>query len=114
DRTALEQAVRGRTAAKAVLVLKIVRRAGEVRGDGRLQRCEVIDVHPVQPIVRLADTGGAADPDERAPARRAVELVSAQVPLPQAVVGRVGYQREALFASFELMLRAPRHRHVAP
>ena len=85
----------------AVLVLKMRRRARQVRFQRFLQRRRILWMHAVEPFLGTSDARFAGKADDFAPPRREVELLRAKIPLPPSVVRALGRQREALFAALQ-------------
>ena len=110
--------------AHPVLVVEGGGAAFQVGGDGRAQRRRVLRVHPLQPVGGRAQERGLQR-EQVAPGRREVELVLAQVPVPDHVEAGFHRERKPLLALAELDVLLhrlglvadhrgdPRHRPVA-
>ena len=106
DAAAQEAAVAAVLVPDAVLVLEHLRRADEVRLQRGIETGEIVGMDTVQPFRRAAARGVRGQPDHRAPARRDVELLRLQVPLPESVVGSLGGERQTFAAAPQLVLGA--------
>ncbi len=79
-----------------VLVLEVLERAGHVRVERLRERGAVVLVHAAEPLAgRVADLGVVVA-EHLLPARREVEAVGADVPVPEALVGALERERVAL------------------
>ncbi len=100
--------------ADPVLVLKVIRLAGEMRLERLLERNDVVSMDTVHPFLGTTDAGGRGQAHHRLPSAREVELLAPKIPLPQPVVRAFRREREPLFASLECVLRARSLRDVMP
>jgi hypothetical protein len=103
-----------------VLVMKMVRLAGDVRFERILERRDVVGVDAAHPFVEVSNARERRQTDHRAPAAREVALLGTNVELPQAVVRAFCREREAFFAAPERVFSArllgdvaPQQRHAA-
>ena len=92
--------------ADPVLVLKVIRLAGEMRLERLLERNDVVSMDAVHPFLGATDAGGRGQAEHRPPSAREVELLAPKIPLPQPVIRAFRREREPLFASLES--RVPR------
>ena len=100
--------------ADPVLVLKVIRLAGEMRLERLLERSDVVGMDAVHPFLGTADAGGRRQANHRPPSAREVELLGPKIPLPQPVVRAFRREREPLFASLERVFRARSLGDVVP
>ena len=82
----------------AVLALEMAGMPVEMLLQVGLQAGSVVLMHAVKPDFRRIDHGAVLDAQHRFPARRIIDAVGAQVPVPQAVVGGARGQRVARLA----------------
>ena len=104
DAAAQEAAIAAVLVADAVLVLEHLRLPGEMRFELLAEIDDVVGMHALEPGLRPSSARLRREPDHRPPAARDVELLRLQVPLPEAVVGPFGSQRQPLTGAFELVL----------
>ena len=88
-----------------VLVLEVVAGAGQVGLERLRERGAVVGMHAAEPLAAGVAELGLGVAEHLLPARREVQAVAADVPVPQAVVGALHRQRVAL-----LGLGEPRQR----
>ena len=79
-----------------VLVLEVVRRAGQVRVERLRERGAVVGVHAPEPLAAGVAELGLGVAEHRLPARGEVQPVLSHVPVPQAVVRALERERVAL------------------
>ena len=79
-----------------VLVLEVVRRAGQVGVERLRERGAVVRVHAPEPLAAGVAELGLRVAEHRLPARGEVQPVLAHVPVPQPVVGALERERVAL------------------
>ena len=106
DAAAQEPPVGAVLVADPVLVLKVIRLAGEMRLERLLERRDVVGMDAVDPFLGTADAVGRRQAEHRPPSARDVELLAPKIPFPQPVVRAFGREREPLFASLERLFRA--------
>ena len=114
DTAAQEPPVGAVLVADPVLVLKVIRLAGEMRLERLLERHDVVGMDAVHPFLGTTDAGGRGQAEHRPPSAREVELLAPEIPLPQPVIRAFRREREPLFASLERVFRARSLRDVMP
>ena len=115
DTAAQEPPVGAVLVADPVLVLKVIRLAGEMRLERRLERDAMSSAwtRSIHSSGRT-DAGGRGQAEHRPPSAREVELLAPKIPLPQPVIRAFRGEREPLFASLERVFRARSLRDVMP
>src|SRR5262245_26545164 len=84
--------------AQSMLAVEVSRSAGTMAGNGLSNARPVVLMQPVQPLVWRHTDFCVFVPEHRLPARRPVDLVRCQVPIPQSIVRPVDGKRVALLA----------------
>src|SRR5207237_7926920 len=74
---------------------------GDVRGESRV----IVGMHAPEPVVRIAADLALGEAEHALPARRQVDAVSDEVPVPEAVVRAAGGEGIALLALAQRVLR---------
>ena len=69
-----------------MFVLEMGRLAGEVRAERRAQTLDLVGVHAIEPVEQRVADLVVAEAEHRLPARREIDAVTNDVPVPQAVV----------------------------
>ena len=85
-----------------VLALVVIAVAGEVRPQCVGDLLAIVGVHAREPLVRPRADLRFLVADEGLPARRPMDLVGDQIPIPESVVGALHRERIAFFAFVEV------------
>src|SRR5262249_29165948 len=96
DAAALKPQIGAVLVADAMLVLDVIVLPGAGRAERLLQRLDVVGMHAIEPARGAAVARRWRQADRRPPPRREVALLGPQIPLPQAVVGSFGEERQPL------------------
>ena len=91
---------------EAMFVVQLIGLPVQMRLDRFPQLVEVIPMNSLQPVVELPDAASWRQTYEHSPPCREMDLLTSNLPFPEAIVGAHLHQREALLASLQRLFCA--------